>query len=49
MPKFPRTQYTNKVVDMPVVVQRMVLRIQTELNTVEVPLAQFVGRVVGCL
>ena len=37
MPYFPRTQYMDKVVDLPVVMQRMVLRIQTGLKTVEAP------------
>ena len=46
MPIFHGTQYIDKIVDMPVVVQRMVLRIPTSWKTVEVPPAQFVGTVV---
>ena len=44
-----RTLYVDKVVDKRVVMARQVSQFQTELNTVEVPLAHFVGRVVGCL
>ena len=44
--EFPQTQYIDKFVDMPVVMQRLVFRIQTGLKIVEAPPAQFVGRVV---
>ena len=44
--EFPQTLHINKVVvDLLVVMQRQVPRIQTSLMTLEVPPAQFVGRV----
>ena len=47
--EFPQSQYIDKVVDMLVVMQRQVLRIQTVLKTVESSPTQFVGRVVWAL
>ena len=46
----PQTLYINKVVvDLPMVMQRQVPRIQTVLMTVEGPPTQFVGRVMEAL
>ena len=39
---FPRTQYIDKIVDLPVVMQRMVPRLPTSWKTVEVPPAKLV-------
>ena len=47
--EIPQTLYIDKVVDMLVVMQRQVPRIQTLSKTVEVPPAHFVGTVVGVL
>ena len=44
--EFPQTLYIDKVVDLPVVLQRQVPLIQTSLKTVAVSPTQFVGRVV---
>lgn len=41
--EIPQTHCVDKVVDLPVVLQRQVPRIQTVLNTMEVPSVPFVG------
>ena len=45
--KIPQLQHIDEVAAMPVVTQRQVPRIQTVLETVKVPPAQFVGTVVN--
>ena len=39
-------QYIDKIVDVPIVVQRQAPTVQTVKKTVEVPQVQFLGRVV---
>ena len=47
--EIPQFLYIDTVVDMPVVLQRQVPRIQTVLMTMEGPPTQFVGRVMEAL
>ena len=49
MPSSHTLHIDKVVVEMPVVMQRKVPQIRTELKTVEIPPAKFVGRVVEAL